>query len=235
MNPCYELYCYAVRDQDQAKIDWLTKKRGLLPDIYSDWEDIHSPDLHGMHDPKLVGWQKWLAKKSYLFFPSKVQWLAHDAIKWDDESIVIAIPNAGNAKDKMKLVKDFLLKTASRFDSEANERNPKYALRTMDIVKRYVEWADKASLVHDLKVFDDRREGVPDEHRKYSDEQIEAIIIELKSKNDLGFGWYRSNEGHFDPKDNIAQLKRLSREFKDAIKATTKGIFPGRIEVMPPK
>lgn len=236
MNQSYEEYCDAVRAKDHVEIDELKNSDPLLPDLYSDWEDVYSPDLRGMHDPSLVGFQKWLAKKSHLFFAPKVQWLTDDAVQWNAESIVIAIPNVGEASDKIKLVKDFLSKTQTNFPSSGIASMPKYQLRTKDHVKRYVTWANKASLVDDLFQFDDTREGVLEEHRQYSEEQIEELIIALaKDKqlkdHDVGFGWYRSSDGHYATKENIAQIKRLKSEFEEAICNTVKGIFPGRVEV----
>lgn len=229
MNSTYEAYCEAVRTGDTASQERLAVEVPTLLNVFNDWGDIHSPDLQWLNDPSYKGFQKWLASKRHLFFPASVKWLNEDTASAPEDGIVISIPNVGDKAHKMKLLKEFIENNHDAFPASSLPLQPKYQVHRSS-VRRTVLMLDKAAIIDDLKLFEDDGTDVPEEHRAYSNEQIEEVFIHLAKDKELevdtGITWYRSSDGAFDKANNLRQIDRLYKEFHRWIDSSVQGLFP---------
>lgn len=229
MNSTYEAYCEAVRTGDTDTQQRLVVNTPTLVEVFNDWGDIHSPDLQWLNEPHYKGFQKWLTSKRHLFFPASVRWLKEDAVSTPEDGIVISIPNVGDKAHKMKLLKEFIENNHDAFPASSQPLQPKYQVHRSS-VRRTILMLEKGSLIDDLKLFEDGSPDVPEEHRAYSNEQIEEVFIHLAKDKELevdtGITWYRSSEGAFDKANNLRQIDRMYKEFHRWIDSSVQGLFP---------
>lgn len=228
-NSTYEAYCEAVRTGDTDTQQRLVVDTPTLVEVFNDWGDVHSPDLRWLNEPHYKGFQKWLASKRHLFFPASVKWLNEDRASAPEDGIVISIPNVGDKAHKMKLLKDFIESNHDAFPASSLPLQPKYQVRK-DLILRKINMLNKGRTIDGLKEFEDDGPDVPEEYRRYSNEQIEEVFIHLAKDKELEMNlnitWHRSADGDFDKVNNIRQIIRIYDEFLDAIDSSAKGLFP---------
>ncbi|CAB5654334.1 Uncharacterised protein [Comamonas aquatica] len=228
-NETYQAYCEAVRNGDTDTQERLTVETPTLIEVFSDWGDVHSPDLRWLAEPHYKGFQKWLASKRHLFFPASVQWLRSDTASAVGDGIVISIPNVGDKAHKMKLLKDFIERNHDAFPASSLQLQPKYQVRK-DLVLRTVLMLGKAEIIDSLKEFGGDGPDVPEESRSYSNDEIEEWLIRLANDKelevDIEITWDRSADGAHDKANNIRQINRIYAELRHWIDSSAKGLFP---------
>jgi len=232
-NADYEEYCEARRNGDVAACSKIKEDFPKVEEVFADFGDIHSPDLHTCGVAS-KGWQRWFAQRMHIFFPDQAR-LANPAyVAESPYRRNISIPANGRRSEIHELV-ETLVKALYAENEGQGKLSPRPLVESKYKINKgkvstYLVYLEKAEFVNDLFLYNDANDGVPEEYRKYSAQQVERLILDIPEIHDIGFTWTRvPKSGGYQSSNNKKQIERLNKEFNQWIADSIHGLFPARV------